>query len=150
MLPHFFFYISRSLDCLVYFPLVPFQVSGLKSITSKHLALASQIISFIHSLIPGKHFSLPSIFLLHCYLLYLYFLLILPEHRVLKADYPVTSSDCGLHYLILLYVLVDYFCFLICWWDEGLENWKPGSFKRYLQKYKLERFCLSLELLVFE
>ncbi|AQK42835.1 Vacuolar protein sorting-associated protein 54 chloroplastic [Zea mays] len=28
------------------------QVSGLKSITSKHLALASQIISFIHSLIP--------------------------------------------------------------------------------------------------
>lgn len=38
---------------------VPFasQVSGLKSITSKHLALASQIISFIHSLIPGKHFS---------------------------------------------------------------------------------------------
>ena len=40
----------------VYFPLVPFQVSSLKSITSKHLALASQIISFIHSLIPGKHF----------------------------------------------------------------------------------------------
>jgi hypothetical protein len=30
------------------------QVSGLKSITSKHLALASQIISFIYSLIPGK------------------------------------------------------------------------------------------------
>jgi vacuolar protein sorting-associated protein 54 len=29
-----------------------FQVSGLKSITSKHLALASQIISFIYSLIP--------------------------------------------------------------------------------------------------
>ncbi|CAN6234384.1 unnamed protein product [Urochloa humidicola] len=28
------------------------QVSGLKSITSKHLALASQIVSFIHSLIP--------------------------------------------------------------------------------------------------
>ncbi|CAN6242546.1 unnamed protein product [Urochloa humidicola] len=28
------------------------QVSGLKSITSKHLALASQVISFIHSLIP--------------------------------------------------------------------------------------------------
>ncbi|ONM18830.1 Vacuolar protein sorting-associated protein 54 chloroplastic [Zea mays] len=28
------------------------QVSGLKSITSKHLALASQIISFMHSLIP--------------------------------------------------------------------------------------------------
>jgi hypothetical protein len=41
---------------ILYFPLVLFQVSGLKSITSKHLALASQIISFVHSLIPGKHF----------------------------------------------------------------------------------------------
>ncbi|XP_030513778.2 vacuolar protein sorting-associated protein 54, chloroplastic isoform X2 [Rhodamnia argentea] len=29
------------------------QVSGLKSITSKHLALASQVISFIHAVIPG-------------------------------------------------------------------------------------------------
>lgn len=31
------------------------QVSGLKSITSKHLALASQVISFVHAIIPGKN-----------------------------------------------------------------------------------------------
>jgi vacuolar protein sorting-associated protein 54 len=31
------------------------QVSGLKSITSKHLALASQVISFIHAIIPGTN-----------------------------------------------------------------------------------------------
>jgi vacuolar protein sorting-associated protein 54 len=30
------------------------QVSGLKSITSKHLALASQVISFIYTIIPGR------------------------------------------------------------------------------------------------
>lgn len=29
------------------------QVSGLKSITSKHLALASQVISFIYAIMPG-------------------------------------------------------------------------------------------------
>ncbi|XP_021678913.2 vacuolar protein sorting-associated protein 54, chloroplastic isoform X3 [Hevea brasiliensis] len=34
------------------------QVSGLKSITSKHLALASQVISFTHAIIPGEFFSL--------------------------------------------------------------------------------------------
>ncbi|XP_037491893.1 vacuolar protein sorting-associated protein 54, chloroplastic isoform X2 [Jatropha curcas] len=34
------------------------QVSGLKSITSKHLALASQVISFIYAIIPGVFFSL--------------------------------------------------------------------------------------------
>lgn len=33
---------------------VELQVSGLKSITSKHLALASQVISFIYAIIPGK------------------------------------------------------------------------------------------------
>ncbi|XP_048424313.1 vacuolar protein sorting-associated protein 54, chloroplastic isoform X4 [Pyrus x bretschneideri] len=32
------------------------QVSGLKSITSKHLALASQVISFTYAIIPGKFF----------------------------------------------------------------------------------------------
>ncbi|KAF9667041.1 hypothetical protein SADUNF_Sadunf16G0291500 [Salix dunnii] len=30
------------------------QVSGLKSITSKHLALASQVISFVYTIIPGR------------------------------------------------------------------------------------------------
>lgn len=30
------------------------QVSGLKSITSKHLALASQVISFTYAIIPGR------------------------------------------------------------------------------------------------
>ena len=125
-----FLYISRSLDWLVYFPLVPFQVSGLKSITSKHLALASPIISFIHSLIPGKHFSLPSIFMLHCYSLYPYFLLILPKHRVLKANYPVTSSDCGLHYLILLYVFSWLFLCL-----DLLVGWRFGKLEtRVLKK----------------
>ncbi|XP_059667466.1 vacuolar protein sorting-associated protein 54, chloroplastic isoform X2 [Cornus florida] len=34
------------------------QVSGLKSITSKHLALASQVISFIYAIIPGGFCSL--------------------------------------------------------------------------------------------
>nr|XP_008359914.2 vacuolar protein sorting-associated protein 54, chloroplastic-like isoform X3 [Malus domestica] len=33
------------------------QVSGLKSITSKHLALASQVISFTYAIIPGKFFK---------------------------------------------------------------------------------------------
>ena len=33
---------------------VLFQVSGLKSITSKHLALASQVISFTFAIVPGK------------------------------------------------------------------------------------------------
>ncbi|XP_031273635.1 vacuolar protein sorting-associated protein 54, chloroplastic isoform X2 [Pistacia vera] len=33
------------------------QVSGLKSITSKHLALASQVISFTYAIIPGKFSS---------------------------------------------------------------------------------------------
>lgn len=33
--------------------IVVLQVSGLKSITSKHLALASQVISFVHAIIPG-------------------------------------------------------------------------------------------------
>jgi hypothetical protein len=33
---------------------VMLQVSGLKSITSKHLALASQVIGFVHAIIPGR------------------------------------------------------------------------------------------------
>ncbi|XP_022035623.1 vacuolar protein sorting-associated protein 54, chloroplastic isoform X2 [Helianthus annuus] len=33
------------------------QVSGLKSITSKHLALTSQVVSFVHAIIPGGFFS---------------------------------------------------------------------------------------------
>ncbi|GFS43547.1 similar to VPS54 [Actinidia rufa] len=33
------------------------QVSGLRSITSKHLALASQVVSFIHAIIPAIHIA---------------------------------------------------------------------------------------------
>lgn len=29
-------------------------MSGLRSITSKHLALASQVVSFTHAIIPGR------------------------------------------------------------------------------------------------
>lgn len=41
--------LSLSYGCIC----LALQVSGLKSITSKHLALASQVISFIYAIMPG-------------------------------------------------------------------------------------------------
>ncbi|KAL4396896.1 hypothetical protein AHAS_Ahas01G0137700 [Arachis hypogaea] len=39
-------------------PLSSEVVSGLKSSTSKHLALASQVISFTHAIIPGRFWEI--------------------------------------------------------------------------------------------
>ncbi|KAI4312459.1 hypothetical protein MLD38_037266 [Melastoma candidum] len=60
------------------------QVSGLKSITSKHLALTSQVISFIHAMIPE----------IRCILL-----MKVPDSRkaMLQLEFDRVAQDCKVH-----------------------------------------------------
>lgn len=60
------------------------QVSGLKSITSKHLALASQVISFTYAIIPGRWWQIN--------------ILLLPQ--ILRVFFNVVADAMSVSYFI--------------------------------------------------
>ncbi|KAI4370923.1 hypothetical protein MLD38_019215 [Melastoma candidum] len=92
------------------------QVSGLKSITSKHLALTSQVISFIHAMIPE----------IRCILL-----MKVPDSRkaMLQLEFDRVAQDCKVHrdeiYSKLVQIMRERLLFHL----RGLQNVLSNSNK---------------------